>query len=309
MKKHLLITGGTGLIGSALIKRLLQRDAYQITMLSRNPAKHRVDFPQEIHWLGSLDEIPADGHYHVIVNLAGEGIGDKRWSEKQKQRIYHSRIDLTRALVAKVREMAQPPEVMINGSAIGYYGSQDDSTLTETSTPHQEFTHQLCHDWEEAAMEIETLGTRLCWIRTAVVLAKDEGALPQMLLPFHLFVGGKIGSGRQYMSWIHLQDEIRAIDFLIHHDDCKGAYNLSSPNPVTNAIFSKTAGQVLHRPSLFPLPGFIVKILFGEMGRVLLLSGQRVYPARLLEAGFEFRHPHLQEALTSLVNASVKVRG
>ncbi len=301
MKKQLLITGGTGLIGSALIKRLLQRDAYLITILSRNPARHRADFPQEIQWLESLDEIPADGHYHVVVNLAGEGIGNKRWSENQKQRIYHSRIDLTRALVSKLRELAQPPEVMISGSAIGYYGSQDDSTLTETSPPHQEFTHELCHDWEEAAMDIEALGTRLCRIRTAVVLAKDEGALPQMLLPFRLFVGGKIGSGRQYMSWIHQEDEIRAIDFLIHQEECKGAYNLSSPNPVTNATFSKTAGKVLHRPSLFPLPGFVVKILFGEMGRVLLLSGQRVYPARLLEAGFDFRHPHLQEALTSLL--------
>lgn len=301
MKRNLLITGGTGLIGAALIRQLLLKDTYRITILSRNPEKHRGKFPDQVYWIESLDEISAEEHFAIVVNLAGEGIGGKRWSEKQKRRIYDSRVTLTRALVSKLKALPKAPELMINGSAIGYYGSQDDRLLTETSPPHEEFTHRLCHDWEAAAKEIESLGTRLCCIRTAIVLDKNRGALPQMLLPFKLFVGGRIGNGKQFMSWIHLQDEIRAIDFLIHHEECNGAYNLSSPNAVANATFAKTVGNVLKRPSFFPLPGFVVKLLFGEMGEALLLSGQRVLPYRLLEAGFEFQHPELREALTSLV--------
>jgi uncharacterized protein (TIGR01777 family) len=301
MKRNLLITGGTGLIGAALIRQLLLKDTYRITILSRNPEKHRGKFPDQVHWIGSLDEISSEDHFAIVVNLAGEGIGGKRWSEKQKRRIFDSRVAFTRALVSKLKALPKAPELMINGSAIGYYGSQDDRLLTETSPHHDEFTHRLCHDWEAAAKEIESLGTRLCCIRTAIVLDKNRGALPQMLLPFKLFVGGRIGNGKQYMSWIHLQDEIRAIDFLIQHEECRGAYNLSSPNAVTNAAFAKTVGNVLKRPSFFPLPGFVVKLLFGEMGEALLLSGQRVSPSRLLEAGFEFQHPELKEALKSLL--------
>ncbi|MAY01935.1 MAG: TIGR01777 family protein [Gammaproteobacteria bacterium] len=301
MKQKLLITGGTGLIGSTLARRLLKADDYRITILSRNPDKHRKDLPEQIDWLEDIDEIEPDAHFDVVVNLAGEGIGDKRWSEKQKLKIYHSRIDLTKKLVSKLGELPRPPQVMINGSAIGYYGSQDETLLTEDAAPQQEFTHELCRDWEMAAQQIETLGTRLCCIRTAVVLDKDRGALPQMLLPFRLFVGGKIGNGQQYMSWIHLQDEVSAIEFLLHNDKCSGAYNLSSPNAVNNATFSKTVGKVMHRPSLFPLPALVVKIMFGEMGETLLLSGQHVYPERLLQAGFKFQYENLHDALSSLL--------
>ncbi|WP_088329010.1 TIGR01777 family oxidoreductase [Lacimicrobium sp. SS2-24] len=295
---RILMTGGTGLIGSRLLSRF--PESHKITVLTRNLAEAQMALGRRATWLSSLKSLSNLDEFDAVINLAGEPIADKRWTTNQKEKICHSRWDITQKLVDLCQAGTQPPKVFISGSAIGYYGRQGDEIISEYHQHcHDEFSHRLCKKWEETALQAESDMTRVCLLRTGIVLSRRGGALVKMLPPFKLGLGGPMGNGKQYMSWIHISDMVAAIEFLLEQPDCQGAYNLTAPNPVTNAEFSKTLASALHRPCLFPMPAFVAKLLFGEMSD-LLLYGQRVLPKRLQEAGFSFQHQHLNEALQSL---------
>ncbi len=295
---HILITGGTGLIGRHLIRTI--KDKHTITVLTRNPDKASEILPDSVSLTESLADFADFSQFDAVINLAGEPIADKRWTETQKQRICKSRWQLTQKLVEKIKASGAPPEIFISGSAVGYYGRQGKQTATEEQHHvHDEFTHTVCKQWECIAFKARSDITRVCTIRTGIVLAKDEGALGKMALPFKLGLGGKLGDGEQMMSWIHIEDEVAAIIFLLNNESCEGAYNLTAPNPVSNAEFSKQLAYALHRPNLFTVPAFVLKTVLGETSD-LLLTGQRVLPARLASAGFNFNFPTLDVALNHL---------
>ncbi|MFN3880794.1 MAG: TIGR01777 family oxidoreductase [Nitrincola lacisaponensis] len=287
---RILISGGSGFIGQALAKVLQQRGD-EVVIWSRNPGARAG-------WVDQLDKIrePVD----AVVNLAGAGIVDRRWSASRKQLLRDSRIQTTAQLVNWMAGQASPPKVLISGSAIGYYGSQASGELDESSPPVKGFTHQLCADWETEALKAEALGVRVCLIRTGVVLGRSGGALKKMLPPFQLGLGGPIGTGQQWMSWIHLDDETGAICWLLDHSDLQGAFNLTAPEAVTNSIFSTTLGRVLHRPAFFRVPAVVMKLMLGEASE-LLLEGQCVKPVALQKAGYAFRYPALKPALENLL--------
>ncbi|GGD55267.1 TIGR01777 family oxidoreductase [Lacimicrobium alkaliphilum] len=294
----ILMTGGTGLIGSRLLSRL--PEGHQVTVLTRNLAEAQMLLGRRARWMSSIKSLTNLDEYDAVINLAGEPIADKRWSDEQKERICQSRWQLTQKLVDLCQAGNNPPKVFISGSAIGYYGRQDDEFISEYHPScHDEFSHRLCKKWEEIALQAQSDTTRVCLLRTGIVLSRRGGALVKMMPPFKFGLGGPMGNGEQYMSWIHISDMVSAIMFLLEQPDTQGAYNLVAPNPVTNKDFSQALAQDLHRPCVFTMPAFVVKILFGEMSD-LVLYGQRVIPKRLQEAGFHFQHQHLDEALASL---------
>ena len=301
---RVIITGGTGLIGSALAKRLLQRGD-EIILLSRNPQAKQSDSPSGVK-LEAWDGRSADGWGKLvnddtaIVNLAGENLSAGLWTEARKKRIIDSRVNAGLAVSQAVEQAESKPAVVIQSSAVGYYGVQDQSLISEGHKPGVDFLSQVCLAWESSTLTVEQLGVRRAIIRTGVVLSKDEGALSKMLLPFYFFVGGPIGNGKQGFSWIHLQDEAAAIEFLIHHPQAEGVFNLSAPQPVSNRQFAQTIGKVLNRPAIIPVPGFALKLVLGEMSTVLL-DGQFVQPKRLLEQGFEFSFTDAESALRDLL--------
>lgn len=290
---RILITGGTGLIGTALVKHWQAQ--HQLTILSRTA---RTD-TEQVRYRQQLSDIDLN-QIDAIVNLAGEPIADKRWSAAQKARICDSRWQLTEQLVQALNSVSHPPKILISGSAIGFYGRQGEQEIDEDYQAFfPEFSHDICARWENLAMQASSPQTRVCLLRTGVVLAAKGGALKKMLPPFKLGLGGKIGSGEQYMSWIHLDDMVALIDFILHNDNLSGPVNAVAPKPVTNAVFSAELAKRLHRPALLPMPAPVLKLLFGEMSDILLY-GQRVVPKRLLEAGFQFRYPQLSQALNAL---------
>lgn len=295
----ILITGGTGFIGRVLIKSLLAQ-SHQITVLSRNPEKVSGLFDDKVTPLNNLQTLTTDDHFDVIINLAGAPIFDKRWSTKQKQILRDSRIKLTQQLITIIAAMQQKPELLISGSAIGYYGDQGDTELTEQSNSRPDFSQQLCADWEQAALTAEQYGVRVCLMRTGLVLGANGGILQRMLLPFKLGLGGRLGSGQQWMSWIHINDWIAIAESMINDQQMSGAYNATAINPVTNQEFSQTLAKSLSRPACFPLPAFILKTLLGEMSE-LVLGSQKVLPKRLVEQGFEFQFSDLRNALTDIL--------
>ena len=295
----ILITGGTGFIGRALIKSLLSQ-SHQITVLSRNPEKVSGLFDDNVSALNSLQTLTADDHFDVIINLAGAPIFDKRWTKKQKQLLRDSRIKLTRQLITVIADMQQKPDLLISGSAIGYYGNQGDTELTEQSDSLPDFSQQLCNDWEQAALAAEQYGVRVCLMRTGLVLGANGGILQRMLLPFKLGLGGQLGNGQQWMSWIHINDWIAIAETMISDQSMQGAYNATAINPVTNQVFTKTLAKVLSRPACLPLPAFILKSLLGEMSE-LVLGSQKVLPQRLIEQGFEFQYSDLEHTLTDIL--------
>jgi len=295
-----LVTGGTGFIGKVLVGQLVGA-GHELVVITRHPEKHSGTLNDSVLYVGKFSDIDSSTIFDAVINLGGEGIGDKRWNDKRKQVLRQSRIGLTEHLLALLERLETRPEVMISGSAIGWYGAHDASPLTEDSPYKQEFTHDICEEWEQAASAVTTLGIRLCVIRLGIVLGKNGGALKKMLPPFYFGLGGRIGSGKQIMSWVHINDVIKAINFLVNDGSHEGVFNLTAPGAVNNAQFAQTIGKTISRPTIFPLPGFVVKAIFGEMGESLLLNGQNVVPQRLLDKGFSFDFPGLDAALEEIL--------
>jgi uncharacterized protein (TIGR01777 family) len=293
---HYLITGGSGFIGSAL-SRSLVADGQRVTVLTRNIARARPRLPGGVALTERLD---AAGDVDAVVNLAGENLAAGRWTPAHKREFVDSRIGMTRHLIDWMASLKQRPRVLVSGSAIGWYGPRGDEQLTEDAKPGDDFSAQLCHDWEGAAREADELGVRVCLLRTGIVLDNDGGALKQMLLPFRLGLGGPMGDGRQWMSWVAREDIVALIRWLVDNAEVRGAYNGTAPAPVTNAEFARTLGAALHRPALLPMPAFALKILFGEMADILL-TGQRVFPRRATAEGFEFKYPDLTSTLAAIL--------
>jgi len=299
--KTCLITGGSGFIGSSLVPALLEQ-GYDITILSREAKKTKQQFDNKVKTITRIGSISGKEYFDVVINLAGQGIADKKWSEKIRKQLRASRIDITKDLVAYFERANVKPAVFISGSATGFYGLKGEEELTEQSIGDKSFSSRLCKDWEAAAKKAEELGVRTCYLRTGIVLGKGGGALAKMLPPFKLGLGGPMGSGKQYMSWIHRDDIVGLIKHIIETETLTGPVNGTAPTPVNNKTFSKTLGKVLRRPAFMPLPGFVLKMLMGEMGKELLLCGQRVMPEKALQSGYEFTHPTLEGALSNILS-------
>jgi len=291
----ILVTGGTGFIGSQLVSRCLAA-GYVVTVLVRDYASARLRLGAGPELVKSLDEIDEKQDFDVVINLAGAGIADQRWSRSRKKVLLTSRLQTTRNLVKLFRRMDQPPAQLISASAIGFYGSGSDEPLTENSLPSDEFTHELCKRWEEEAQKAELLGVKVCIVRLGVVLGADGGMLGRLLPIFRLGLGGRTGDGRQILSWVHKEDVIRCLFWLMEHHKA-GIFNLTAPGAVANLQFSRSLASELRRPALLPMPAAMVQLMFGEMGDRLLLNGQNVVPARLKAEGFDFTYPTIDTAL------------
>jgi len=297
---HILVTGGTGFIGQPLVELLLERGE-NITLLCRNFSKAKELFGDRVNLLGSVKDTALE--VDAVINLAGEPIVDKRWSDQRKQVLKDSRIGVTDELIEWMDQSAKKPTTLISGSAIGYYGNYpEDKQVTEISKPRECFASELCQQWEATALKAEQFGTRVCLVRTGIVLAAHGGALKRMLLPFKMGLGGRIGSGEQWFAWVHLQDMLSLLLFLLDNENIRGAVNATAPHPVTNGTFSKQLAGALNRPALFPMPEFVAKLLFGEASE-LLLEGQKVVPKKLLDHGFEFAFPQANAALQAICDS------
>nr|WP_159464449.1 TIGR01777 family oxidoreductase [Scandinavium goeteborgense] len=294
----ILITGGTGLIGRHLIPRLLEL-GHSVIVVTRSPEKARQQLDARVELWKGLNELSTLDGIDAVINLAGEPIADKRWTEEQKQRLCNSRWHITQKLVELFAASTQPPAVLISGSAAGYYGDLGEVVVTEEEPPHNEFTHKLCARWEQIACEAQSEHTRVCLLRTGVVLAPKGGILGKMAPPFKLGLGGPIGTGRQYLAWIHIDDMVNGIIWLLDND-LRGPFNMVSPYPVRNEQFAHALGHVLHRPAVLRAPATAVRLLMGESS-VLVLGGQRALPKRLEESGFGFRWYDLEEALSDVL--------
>lgn len=295
---HIFITGGTGLIGSHLCPRLLEN--HQLTVLTRNLNKATQLLGANILAVDSIENVDFNS-VDCVINLAGEPIVNKRWSDKQKQRLLDSRILLTQQIVTAIQHCQTPPHTFISGSAIGFYGRQDNTLIDESFTAiNPEFSHQLCDAWEQAALAAQSVNTRVCTLRTGIVLAKHAGALAKMLPPFKLGLGGPIGTAEQGMSWIHIDDMVELILFVLDNNNLSGAINATAPNPVNNKEFSRQLGKALTRPAVIPMPSFVLKLVMGEMAD-LLLYGQFVVPNKVLGQQFSFNYPTLPKALENLL--------
>lgn len=306
----IVIAGGTGFLGRTLASALAD-DGQSVAVLTRTRAG-TADRPAVRPASGSIVDVEwhpdetsgswmnvIDGA-QALVNLAGESIAAGRWTTGRKARLVESRVRATGSLVNAIAAVRKPPAVFVSASAIGYYGDRSDELLTESSAPGRDFLAELCVQWEREAMRAKSERTRVALIRTGIVLDVNGGALAKMLPPFKMFVGGRLGSGRQYMSWIHLTDWVKLVCWTIGRDFVMGPINATAPEPVTNGEFSKALGATLHRPSLLPAPGFALRLLLGEMADSLLLASQRVLPARAEQLGFQFSYPRLEATLQSL---------
>ena len=297
---RIVVAGGTGFLGRPLVERL-ERDGHEVRVLSRRPRS-----AGEIPWVpdGNVgawaSAIEGAG---AVINLAGESIAGGRWTAAHKRRVRESRIAATRSLVSAVRQRATAPMVLLSASATGYYGPRGDEPLTEQSPPGADFLADVCKEWEAEALRASDRA-RVVLLRTGIALAKDGGALPQMALPFKLFVGGPVGSGRQYYSWIHRDDWVSLVAWALGANGVSGPLNLTAPAPVTNREFARILGRVLRRPSLMPAPAFALRLALGEMADALLLSGQRVLPAAAEAHGFRFQYPTLEGALRNIYSQS-----
>ncbi len=300
-----LIAGGSGFLGKALVSRLLEA-GHTASILSRNPSATRQSFPDRVaveQWdartVGSWIRLVEGAD--AVVNLTGESIGAKRWTQTQKARILSSRIDSTRAIVEALRQASRRPRVLVNQSAVGYYGNVPFIPVEEDHPPGNDFLAHVAVQWETEARKATELGVRVVIPRTGVVLSAQGGALPRLLPPFRFFIGGPLGSGSQWFPWIHLDDEIGAMMFVVEKETIEGAVNFAAPGSVTMKEFCAALGKVLHRPSWAPVPGFVLKLMLGEMAGPLLLHGQRVVPRKLLDAGYAFRFPTVYEALQDIL--------
>ena len=293
---NILITGGTGFIGSTITKFFLQQNNY-ITILSRGRSK----VLKPVRVIESINQINTNEKINIIINIAGSSI-NKKWNKTYKEILISSRVEVTKSLITLIKALKEKPDLLISASAIGYYGTQNNKYLDETSSYIDDFTHELCNLWELEAQKAQELGVRTCITRLGVVLGKNGGALEKILPLFKLGLGGNIGSGKQFFSWIHLDDVIGIFNFLISNKEQKGIYNLTSPSPTTNSQFTKALSRTLKRPDFFTVPSFLIKMVFGEMGDKLLLNGSAVYPKKLLDNGYEFKFKTIESALKNITD-------
>ena len=295
----ILVSGSHGLVGSALIKSLIQ-DGHEVVRLVRRQASSGAP---EIEWHPDQDRLDAQQleGLDAVIHLAGESIASGRWTDEKKRTIRDSRVKGTTLLSKTLAQLTRPPSVFLSASAIGYYGSRGDEVLTETSKPGDDFLASVCVEWEQATRAASEKGIRTVNARFGIILDAHGGALAQMLTPFRMGIGGRVGDGRQWMSWIALADVVAGLKFLLESETARGPVNFVAPNPVTNAAFTRTLGRVLSRPTFFPIPAFGVRLAFGEMGDALLLGSQRVEPAVLKDKGFPFEWPTLEAALRRLL--------
>jgi hypothetical protein len=293
---HVLITGGTGFIGTALAGRLLRLGA-RVSVLTRNRARAQTHFSGRVTALESMREIDAAQAPEVIVNLAGKNLGEERWTEAVKRQLVASRVDVTQQVIDYIAaNAASRPRLLISGSAVGYYGARGDERLDETALAGEEYQSQLCQRWEQTATKANEYGVRVCISRTGVVLGRDGGALAGLAPLFRLGLGAVAGSGTQWIAWVHMHDLLNLFLRFMQDGSLSGAFNNTAPRPVTNSEFSRAIGRALHRPVLLRSPGWAMRLLYGEMAH-LYLTGQRVIPARHLEAGFVYRYPDIDSAL------------
>lgn len=300
---HVLILGATGFLGRALIQELLS-GGNQITVVTRNRDKAAQTLPgglRILQWdyaspLASTQELE---QVDAVVNLAGTSIGDRRWSPSVKQEIMTSRINATRLLVGALNDGTIKPKVLLNASAVGYYGPRGDEKITENDRAGNDFLAQVCKNWEKEAYRVQNPATRVVALRIGVVLDR-EGALKRMVMPYRFYLGGPLGSGNQWLSWIHREDLIKMMQFILDHDELKGPVNGTAPNPVTMREFANTLGEVLQKPSRFTVPEFLLKLGLGQMSE-MLLHGQRAIPEKIINAGFRFRYPNLRQALEDIL--------
>jgi uncharacterized protein (TIGR01777 family) len=296
----ILVTGSTGLVGSTLLP-FLKSKGHEVFRLVRSQAKTG---PDAIYWnpeKGVDDTARLEG-LDAVVHLAGENIAEGRWTDERKARIRDSRVKGTRVLSETLARLAAPPRTLISASAIGYYGDRGAEIMREESAPGADFLADVCREWEAATEPAAQSGMRVVKLRFGVILTPKGGALTKMLAPFQFALGGKLGSGKQYMSWVTLDDVVGAINHALTDETLSGPVNVVAPNPVTNYEFTKTMGRVLSRPTIFSVPAFAVRLAFGEMGDVALLSSTRVEPTRLKESGYVFQHPELESALRQMLN-------
>lgn len=296
---RILITGGTGLIGRQLCAVLLTQ-GHELTVLSRHPETVAAKCGPEVRPMNSLDEWTSERVFDAVINLAGEPIVDAYWSAKRKHVLLDSRVGLTEKLVQRIAAAQQKPTVLLSGSAVGYYGNGGETVLDEGMAAGHDFPSELCASWESAACAAEQSGVRVCLLRTGLVLSKRGGLLGRMLLPFKLALGARLGDGKQWMSWVHIDDYVAMVLRLLKDASLNGVFNMTAPAPFTNTEFTQTLAQTLHRPALFVAPSFVLKLAMGERA-CLLLEGQRVIPKRLESAGFQFAHPELEGALQDLL--------
>ena len=298
---RILLTGGTGFLCKALVTALLNA-GHQLTIHSRKPQRVSQLFGAEVEPWATLDSWTPIHYFDAVINLAGEHIIGRRWTEQRKQILRNSRIALTHRLVEAMARAEQTPTVLISGSAIGVYGDRGNTVLNEGSTGQDGFSQQLCSEWESAAKSAEKLGVRVCLLRTGLVIGKHGGFLEKMLLPFKLGLGGPIGDGRQWMSWIHIAYHVAMTLYLLEAPHLAGAFNATAPEPVTNAEFVRCLAMVLNRPAVLPVPAWLIKLGAGEMSE-LLLGSQRVLPRRIQAEGFRFGFETLEPALRDVLAA------
>ncbi|NGX57765.1 MAG: Epimerase family protein [Chlamydiae bacterium] len=291
----ILIAGSSGLIGSALTA-FLQTSEHEVVRLLRSAGEGILWDPKN----KSVDISELEG-FDAVINLAGENIADSRWNEAKKKRMRDSRVETTRFLCETFKKLENPPKVLVNASALGYYGNVPEGDVTESHPAGKGFLADVCQEWEEATECLMGEDMRIVLLRTGVVLSPKGGALKKMLTPFKLGIGGVIGNGDQMMSWIDIEDLVRAIYFCIKNDSIRGPVNVTAPQPVSNREFTKTLGKVLFRPTIFPMPAFAARLAFGEMADEMILTGAKILPERLTSTGFEFKYPTLESSLNHLL--------
>jgi len=297
---RILITGASGLIGTAL-QRSFDEKGYEMLLASRSEPKSERDIQWNADTGFAKEDLPRLEGLDAAIHLAGESISALRWTDEKKKAIRDSRVYGTRTMIETFAQLEKKPKVFISASAIGFYGDRGDDEVTETSAAGDTFLSDVSKEWESESRRAEDMGIRTVLLRNGIVLSKEGGALATMMTPFKLGVGGVVGSGKQWMSWVSLDDVVGIVNYALENENLRGAINVASPNPVTNEEFTKTLGEVLYRPTFLPLPEFAVNLVFGEMGDALLIDSTKVIPKRLLDAGYKFKYPEIKPALENAV--------